>query len=106
MEKGSIGEASRNCIINLIEAIEETEKICRDKKAVQSQYSDRTEILLRCFCKKQGVSCHETGESKDLLQKLIDSIGEPIWRYKIDEKFHSLLKNRSSGSEERKLEKR
>ena len=104
MEKGSIGEASRNCIINLIEAIEETEKICRDKKAVQSQYSDRTEILLRCFCKKQGVSCQvKKGEAKDLLQKLIDSIGEPIWRYKIDEKFHSLLKNRSSGSEEKEI---
>lgn len=104
MEKGSIGEASRNCIINLIEAIEETEKICRDKKAVQSQYSDRTEILLRCFCKKQGVSCQvKKGEAKDLLQKLIDSIGEPIWRYKIDEKFHSLLKNSSSGSEEKEI---
>lgn len=104
MQKGSIGEASRNCIINLIEAIEETEKICRGKKAVQSQYSDRTEILLRCFCKKQGVSCQvKKGEAKDLLQKLIDSIGEPIWRYKIDEKFHSLLKNRSSGSEEKEI---
>lgn len=107
MEKGSIGEVARGSIVNLMEAIAELEEeqqkeslvgedtligtgeIDRSfvlfKRFLQKQYSDAGEhILKNCMAKSEN-------NVRKLLQMLIDNIGEDIWRYKANERFHHFL---------------
>lgn len=103
MKKGSIGEVARGSIANLLETISELEEEEKEKGELEG---DRGKRLVTLFLQKQypNVRKNATANSDEtliLLQKLIDSIGEDIWRYKVNEKLHHFLK---SDAEHRKKE--
>lgn len=99
MEKGSIGEVARNGVIHLMEAISELE----EEKQKGTLGEDRAEILFKRFLQKQYPEAEEnilknsmeksSGKERNLLQMLIDNIGEDIWRYKANEQFHHFLED-------------
>lgn len=103
MKKGSIGEVARGSIANLLETISELEEEEKEKGELEG---DRGKRLVALFLQKQYPNVRkkataDSGEILILLQKLIDSIGEDIWRYKVNEKLHHFLK---SDAEDRKKE--
>lgn len=90
MKKGSVGEVAKNTIGNLLSAI----SVLDNKEHMHNK-----EVrLLSSFLQKQFSHVHERDIEKleyggDAIQRLIDSIGEEIWRYKINEKYHQFLKS-------------
>lgn len=88
MDNGSIGTVAKNTIGNLLDAISMMERM--------EEVDNRDEKLLSEFLKKQfpNMESFNVGDkalSGYLTQKLIDNIGEDIWRYKINEKYHHFL---------------
>lgn len=111
MEKGSIGEVARRSIVNLMEAISELEED-RQKESSEGENrkneifeEDKSSMLLKRFLQKQypGTEEHcmmQSGyNARKLLQMLIDNIGEDIWRYKANERFHQFLEDNKSDRE-------
>lgn len=109
MEKGSIGEVARRSIVHLMEAISELEEE-RQKESLEGeenqkgmQEADRGFGLFKRFLQKQYPGTEErilkncmakNGEkARKLLQMLIDNIGEDIWRYKANKRFHHFLED-------------
>lgn len=99
MEKGSIGEVARKSIVHLMETISELEEEKQNgmlagnrgfelfKRFLQKQSSSTEEIILKKFMVKSEEN------ARKLLQMLIDNIGEDIWRYKANERFHHFLED-------------
>lgn len=88
MQNGSIGELARETIVNLFETIAEIEK--------SDVQENKEEKVFEIFLDKQKISISNNitiEKSRFLLQKLIDTIGEDIWRYKLDKEFHNILRN-------------
>ena len=91
MDKGSIGKVAKNTIGNLLDAISEVESM--------ENVDNREGRLLSVFLDKQfpNAKLHYTEQiayapySGYFMQKLIDNIGEDIWRYKINEKYYHFL---------------
>lgn len=91
MDKGSIGKVAKDTISNLLDTISEMEKI---KGVVNKE-----DKLLSVFMNKQFPNTKRNNieqiahmpYSGYLIKKLIDNIGEDIWRYKINEKYHHFL---------------
>lgn len=91
MDKGSIGKVAKDTIVNLLEAISNVEKM--------NDVDNREDKLLSVFINKQFPSAKRynteqlayMSNSKRFMQELIDNIGEDIWRYKINEKYHQFL---------------
>lgn len=97
MENGSIGEVARRSVGHLLEAIFELE----EKKQIGALEEERGLKLFKLFLQKQYPGTEERilnqcmvkseKKARILLQMLIDSIGEDIWRYKANERFHHFL---------------
>ena len=95
MKNGSIGEVAKNSIAHLLKAISELEG--------KKPESDRECSLLKRFLQEQYQEIDEGNldrfkdmnkeDAKNLLQMLIDHIGEDIWRYKVNERFHCFLED-------------
>lgn len=106
MKKGSIGEVAKESIAHFLEAISELEKEENTEKKWEkglNEKLDREKLkensvvkLANRFLEKQCVNQKGfmEGDNKkalELLQKFIDTIGEDIWRYKMNESFHHYL---------------
>lgn len=102
MEKGSIGEVARKSIAHFLDAISELEEEEREKGEMEE---NRVIRLADRFLHKQYLNGRKfaIGDSQraiTLLQKFIDSIGEDIWRYKMNESFHRYLKSDGKNEKE------
>lgn len=103
MKKGSIGEVARKSIGNLMDTIselEEQEKCSKEKNETgqKKRVENKKNRLVTCFLEKQypdqnNIRIEDTDKYIVLIQKLIDSIGEDIWRYKANEEFHRFLES-------------
>lgn len=92
MDKGSIGETARGSIIHFMDAVLELEKEGNKNEPNQG----RAQRLLNRFLNKQypNMGNHDKkseDECRTLLQLFVDSIGEDIWRYKANERYHQYL---------------
>ena len=92
MDKGSIGETARGSIIHFMDAVLELEKEGNEIESNQG----RAQRLLNRFLDKQypNMGNHDKkseDECRTLLQLFVDSIGEDIWRYKANERYHQFL---------------
>ena len=92
MDKGSIGETARGSINHFMDAVLELEKEGNEIESNQG----RAQRLLNRFLDKQypNMGNHDKkseDECRTLLQLFVDSIGEDIWRYKANERYHQFL---------------
>jgi len=88
MDKGSIGKIAKVSIGNLLSVVSAFDNIeCKDngKELILSRF------LQRQFSYADRRDIEEYDYNEEIIQRLIDSIGEEIWRYKINEKYHQVL---------------
>lgn len=99
MDKGSVGEVARGSIVHLMETFSELEEEERENgkleegrgyrlldRFLRKQYPNKENYMVR-----KRIAANEEWNLK-LLQTFIDNIGEDIWRYKANERFHHFLK--------------
>lgn len=93
MDNGSIGEVAKRSIIHFMDAVTESEEA--EKNKITANHGRAQELLYRFMGKQypNAVNHIERSEKEcqNLLQLLIDSIGEDIWRYKANERYHHFL---------------
>lgn len=101
MKNGSIGDVARNCIVNLLEAIDDVEDGCKIEVQDGEKNKNLQDKLQEIFLKKQNElnRAIEVGHGYNI-SKLVDSIGEPIWRYKIEERLKGLLEKENTEEDE------
>lgn len=97
METGSIGDISRNCIINLLKAIDYVEENYKNEKI---NVSLKEKLQERFFEEQHKLNSSIREVKGNIIPKLIDSIGEPIWKHKIDERLQELLPTENSEEDE------
>ena len=103
MEQGSIGEVAQESMVNLLDSIAELEE---EKLPQNGRREKRGARLAQRFLEKQNptkkkISVKDSENTLRLIQKLINSIGEDIWRYKLNESFHYFLQNEGKNTKEK-----
>ena len=107
MHRGSIGETAGRSLLNLLNAIDDTKKEYAQKTSRQKIAEMPEQALLERFLKLQGFEDDNSficGASTDedagrVIRKLADSIGEPIWKYKVNERLNDLMRSCGGGQE-------
>lgn len=101
MQCGSIGETARVCILSLLNAIADMKEEYRGEIPGQRNRETLEQALFGRFLKRQGfednnIPADAVAQVRDagaMIRKLADSIGEPIWRHKVNERLDDLMRS-------------
>ena len=93
--------------MNLLNAIDDTKKEYAQKTSRQKIAEMPEQALLGRFLKLQGFEddngfIYGASTAEDagrVIRKLADSIGEPIWKYKVNERLNDLMRSCGGGQE-------
>lgn len=87
MDNGSIGEVSRGCIENLMDAMSNNiERKIGDKEYIYEVFND---FLIKQFSKEDH-SEYSIEKASRKIKRLIESVGEDIWRYTLEREFNRI----------------